>query len=109
MVVPYGVGLVLVVLFGGGWLVVHVCGLAVGLALLGAVLYRLRWHELALPWMLGRFLTYKTGVRVTVESVTLRSLQSHDRRHAVVMAEHIEVVHLTSQPQLPTVHPSPVC
>jgi hypothetical protein len=95
-------GTSLVLLLGGGWLI-WLFLLSVFLILLSTkVVYTLRWHEKPLCWMFSKFLTNKTGVRVSVKSVTLRTLESRsqigvgtgrveEHTHAVFMAEEIAV------------------
>jgi len=85
----------LLLLLGGGWVISMAVVLLALLSLSIAAAYKMRWHEAPLPWMIGRFLTYKTGVRVSVRGVTLRSLQfaveSDTQTHAIATAEHIVV------------------
>ena len=87
---------IVLLLLGGGWLiaVLAVLLLLLGIAAVGA--YTVRWHELPLPWLLSRFMTYKTGVRVHVGTVTLRLLRSAGgqagaQTHAMGTAENIVV------------------
>jgi hypothetical protein len=99
MFVAVFAGTIVLLLLGGGWLIVVLAALLVLLALAVVAAYAVRWHELPLPWLLSRFLTYKTGVRVAVGTVRVRALQSAGRAgahaaaqtHAVATAEHIVV------------------
>lgn len=87
---------IVLLLLGGGWLigVLGVMLVLLGFAVVGA--YTVRWHELPLPWLLSHFMTYKTGVRVHIGSVTLRLLRSAGgqagaQTHAMGTAENIVV------------------
>jgi hypothetical protein len=69
-------GIFLLLFAGGLFLVAKIVLVGIVLALLALASYWLNLHEIPLSWMLRRFLTHKTGVRVHVHGVSLRPLRS---------------------------------